>query len=125
MFLSSFHKFKLKIICSAFSPKLFFLIFNILHLHKIYGMHTIFHILTNVIKLVKIEFFRKVLLPMKSNGRYCFCLFYSQDQKPKQNHQIASSREKTRSTQSQTCVKYWGNIICILRNTDVNKSDLK
>ena len=35
-----------KIICSAFSPKLFFLIFNILHLHKILVMHIIFHILT-------------------------------------------------------------------------------
>ena len=52
---------------------------------------------------------------MKPTGRYCFCLFHSQDPKPKRNHQIASSRAKTRSRRSQTCVKYWGNIICILR----------
>ena len=62
---------------------------------------------------------------MKSIWRYCFYLFHSHDPKPKQNHQIASSRAKTRSTQSQTCVKYRGNIICIKRNTVVNTGDLK
>ena len=38
---------------------------------------------------------------------------------------IASSRAKIRSRQSQTCVKYRGNIICIKRKIDVNTSDLK
>ena len=62
---------------------------------------------------------------MKPTGRYCFGHFYSQDPKPKGNHQIASSRGKKRSRRIQTCVKYMGNIICIERNTDVNKSGLK
>ena len=62
---------------------------------------------------------------MKPTGRYCFCLFHSQEPKPKRNHQISSSRVKTRSRRSQTCVKYRGNIICSARNTGVNKSDLK
>ena len=38
---------------------------------------------------------------------------------------MASSRAKTISRQSQTCVKYMGDIICIKRNADVNKSDMK
>ena len=49
---------------------------------------------------------------MKTTWRYCFWFFYSHDQKPKRNHQIAGSRAKTRSRQSQTCVKYRGTIIC-------------
>ena len=62
---------------------------------------------------------------MKSIGRYCFCLFHSHDPKPKWNHQIASSRAKSKSRWSHTCVKYMGNIICIKRNIYVNTSDLK
>ena len=62
---------------------------------------------------------------MKPTWRYCFCLCHSQHPKSKQNHQITSSRAKTRSRRSQTCVKYRGVIICIKRNTDVNTSDLK
>ena len=62
---------------------------------------------------------------MKPTGRYCFCLFHSHDQKLKRNHQIASSREKTKSRQSQTCVRYRDDIIFIRINTDVNTSDLK
>ena len=62
---------------------------------------------------------------MKPTGRYCFCLFHSQDPKPKRNHQIASSRAKIRSRQNQACVKCRGNIICIKRKIDVNTSDLK
>ena len=62
---------------------------------------------------------------MKPTWPYCFCLFHSHDPKPKRNHQIASSRAKTRSRRSQACVKYRGIIICIRRNTDVNTSDLK
>ena len=62
---------------------------------------------------------------MKPTGRYCFCLFHSHDPKPKRNHQIASSRAKTKSKQSQICVKYRGENICSRRNTDVNTSDLK
>ena len=78
-----------------------------------------------VIKWLKIIFFRKVLLPMKPTWRYCFCLFHSHDPKPKQNHQIASSRAKTRSRRSQTCVWYRDIIICIKRNTNVNTNGLK
>ena len=52
---------------------------------------------------------------MKPTERYCFCLFHSHNPKPKRNHQIASSRAKTRSRQSHTCVKYRGNIICELK----------
>ena len=62
---------------------------------------------------------------MNPTGRYSFCLFHLQDLKPKRIHQIASSRAKTRPRQSQTCVKYRGNIIRIKRNTDGNTSDLK
>ena len=62
---------------------------------------------------------------MKPTGRYCFCLFHSHDQKPKRNHQIASSREKTKSRQSQTRVRCRDNIIFIRINTDVNTGDLK
>ena len=63
---------------------------------------------------------------MKPTGRYWFCLFHSQDPKPKRNHQIAISRTKIRSRLSQTCVKYRGNIICIKRKkTDVNTSAKK
>ena len=62
---------------------------------------------------------------MKPNGRDCFFLFQSHDPKPKRNHQIASSKAMRKSRQSQTCVKYRGNIIWIRRNTDVNTSDMK
>ena len=68
---------------------------------------------------------KKGYLPMKPTGRYYFCLFHSHDPKPKRNHQIASSKAKTKSRQSQTCVEYRGYIICIRRNTGVNTSDLK
>ena len=62
---------------------------------------------------------------MKPTRRYCFCLFHSQDPKPKQIHQTANSRSKIRSRQNQTRVKYRGNIICFKRKTDVNTSDLR
>ena len=89
-------------------------------------MNTIFFkIIMTVIKVVKNQIFKKVYLPLKPTGRSCFFLFHSHDPKTKENHQIASSRAKTRSTRSQTCVKYRGNIICIKRNTDVNTHDLK
>ena len=61
---------------------------------------------------------------MKPTGRYWFCLFHSQNQKPKRNHQIAISRAKTRSRLSQICLKYRGNISWIKRKTDVNTSDI-
>ena len=76
---------------------------------------------SHIKKSLKIRFFRKVQHPMKPTGRYCFLfifLFHSQDPKPKPNHQIASSRPKISSRQSQTFVKYMGNIICIKRKTD-------
>ena len=38
---------------------------------------------------------------------------------------MASSRAKTRSTQSHTCMKYEVIIIFSKRNSDVNKGDLK
>ena len=62
-------------------------------------------------------------LPLKPTWRSCF--FHSHNPKPKQNHQIASSRAKTRSTRSQTCVKYRGINVFIKRNSDVNTGDLK
>ena len=37
---------------------------------------------------------------------------------------MVSRRGKTRSTQSQTCVKYRGILPFIKRNTDVNTGDL-
>ena len=78
-----------------------------------------------VIKLVKNQIFKKVYLPLKPTWRSCFFLFHSHDPKPKLNHQISSTRAKTRYTRSQACVKYKGNIIYIKRNTDVNTGDLK
>ena len=88
-------------------------------------MNTIFPLSKTFIKVVKIRFFRKVQLPMKPTGRYCFCLFHRMKKNPKRNHQIASSRAKTRSRQSHTCVRYRDNIVWIRRNTEVNTSDLK
>ena len=88
-------------------------------------MNTIFHILTNAIKVVKNLILQKSLISHETNWTLFFCLFHSQDLKPKRNHQIDSSRAKTRSRRSQICLKFGGNIICIKRNTDVNKSDLE
>ena len=63
---------------------------------------------------------------MKPTGRYCFFLSFSLARpKPKPNHQIASSRAKTRLRRSQTFVKYRGIIISMKRNPDVKQSDLK
>ena len=87
-------------------------------------MNTIFHILTNVIKVVKNQTFQKSLTSHETNQTILFLSLTSQDPKPKWNHQIVSSRAKTKSRQSQTFVNYRGNIIWIKRNTDVNKSDL-
>ena len=77
------------------------------------------------IKVVKNQMFKKVYLALKPTGRSCFFLFYLHDPKPKQNHQISSSRAKIRSIRRQACVKYRGDIICIKRNTDMNAGDLK
>ena len=78
-----------------------------------------------VTKVVKNKIFKKSLTSHETNLTLVFCHFHSHDQKPKRNHQIASSRAKTRSRQSQACVKYRGIIICIKRNTDVNTGDQK
>ena len=102
-------------------------IFHNKNLHYIYVSNTIFHISMTVIKEVKHLIFQESLTSMKPTG-CCFlllCLFHSQDPKPKRNHQTVSSRTKTRSRQSQTCVTYRGNIICNKRNTDVNTRSLK
>ena len=77
------------------------------------------------IKMVKNQIFKKIYLPLKPTWRSCFFLFHWHDPKWKQNHQISTCRAKIRSTQSQTCAKYRGNIICIKRYTDVNTGDLK
>ena len=70
--------------------------------------------------------FQKSLTSYETNlTLFFFFLFYSHDPKPKRKYQIASSRAETRSTQSQTCVKYRGNIIFNKRKTDVNTDDLK
>ena len=62
---------------------------------------------------------------MKPTLRYSFLLFHSYNPLKKFNHQMASSRAKTRSTKSQTCMKYGGIIIFIKRNSDVNTGDRK
>ena len=77
------------------------------------------------IKVVRNQIFKKVYFPLKPTWHSCFFIFHSYDPKQKQNHQISIIRAKIRSTQSQTCVKYRGFIICIKRNTDVNTGDLK
>ena len=77
------------------------------------------------IKEVKNQVLKKSLLSLKTNLTLPFFLFHLYNPKPKQNQQISISRAKIRSTQSQTCVKYRGNIICIKRNTDVNTGNLK
>ena len=69
--------------------------------------------------------FYREMLGLKPTWRSCFFLFHLHDPKPKQNHQISISKAKIRSTQSQTYVKYRGNIMCIKRNTDVSTGDLK
>ena len=50
---------------------------------------------------------KKLFLPTQLDSRI-FCFFHQQDPKPKRIRQRASNRAKTRSTQSQTCVKYRG-----------------
>ena len=62
---------------------------------------------------------------MKPTIRYGFLLFHSYNLKQTRNHQMASSRAKARPTQSHTCVKYWGIIFLIRKNTIVHISDLK
>ena len=57
--------------------------------------------------------FQKVYLPMKPTWRYSFLLFHYDNPPKKLNHQMASSRAKTRSTQGQTCMKYRGIIILL------------
>ena len=73
----------------------------------------------------KISFSNKFNFTLNQLDALVFFLFHTHNQKPKQNHQLYSSRAKTRSTQSQACVKYRGNIICIKRNTDVSTGDQK
>ena len=51
-------------------------------------------------------FIKKALLSRKPIWCYSFLLFHSYNPKQKGNHQMASSRAKARSTQSQTCMKY-------------------
>ena len=82
-------------------------------------------ILRNIKDCHRIGYSKKVYLPLKPTWRSCFFLSHSHNPKPKQNHQISSNRPKTRSTRSQACVKYRGNIIFIKRNTDMNTGDLK
>ena len=62
---------------------------------------------------------------MKLTIRYSFLLFHSYNLKQTRNHQMTSSRAKARPTQSHTCVKYWGIIFLIRKNTIVHISDLK
>ena len=88
-------------------------------------MNTIFHIPTTVIKVVKNKIFQTSLTSHALNWTLLFLYFSLAQPIPKPNHQIASSRAKTRKRRSQTCVKYRGNIICKKRNTDVNTSHLK
>ena len=88
-------------------------------------MNTIFKMSMPFIKEVKNQIFKKIYLSFETNLTLLFFLFHLHDPKPKQKHQISISRAKIRSTQSQTFVKYRGNIICIKRNTDVNTGDLK
>ena len=79
-----------------------------------------------VIKVVKNLIFSISLTSHETNLTLLFfCLFHSHVPKPKQNHQIASSRAKARSIRSQACVKYSGIIICIKRNADVNTGNQK
>ena len=62
---------------------------------------------------------------MKPTWRYSFLLFYLHNPPTKFNHRMASNKAKTRSTQSQTCIKYGGINFFIKRNSDNNKGDLK
>ena len=79
-----------------------------------------------VIKVARNQIFLKSLTFYETNlTLILFLLFHSNNLKQKQNHQMASSRAKATSTQSQTCVKYRGIIIFIKRNIIVNTKDLK
>ena len=62
---------------------------------------------------------------MKPTWPYSFLLFHLNNPPKKFNHRMASSRAKTRSTQSQTCMKYRCIIIFIRKNSDVNTGNLK
>ena len=87
-------------------------LFHIWNLHKIYVFNNIFRKSwlsqkwkKNPIFLKKINFYQPNLTVE------FFLVFHPQDPKPNRIRQIASNRAKTRSTQSQTCVKYRGIII--------------
>ena len=54
-----------------------------------------------------------------------FLLFHSHGSKLLRNHQIASSRAKIRSKQSQTCANHRVIISFIKRNADVHKEFMK
>ena len=64
-------------------------------------------------KCGKRSIFSKILTFFEPDLTVEFLVFHPQDPKPKWIHQIASNRAKTRSTRSQTGVKYRGIIIFI------------
>ena len=126
-----------KIVCARFvnsNCKVFFLHFlfnfekkwfHILNIFLIYVKNTIFKNINDFHKMGWRSDFQKNLPSLYTNLTLLFFLFHWHKPKQKQNHQISTCRAKIRSTRSQTCVKYRGNIIFIKRNTDVNTSDLK
>ena len=136
-FEQAFEKRTKNVFCLHFANsnfKVFFCTFSLIskkkmsylkYLPNLCDEYAVLKIFMTFIKVVKNQIFKKVHLPLKPTWSSCFFLFHRQDPKQKQNHQISTLRANIRSTQSQTCVKYRGNIICIKRNTDVNTGDLK
>ena len=115
MFLSSFSNSNFRVFFPALSLKSLLILFDEYH----------FSYTNDSFKMIRNKIFHKSLTSHETNWTILFLTFHLHDPKPKRNHQIASSRAKTISRQSQTCVNYRGNIICNRKNTGVNTSDLK
>ena len=113
-----------KVIFSHFILNIKNELFHIWNLHKNYMLNNIFFKYPLLSKKMAKNRFFKVRFFMKPIWRYSFLLFYSQNPPKKFNYRMASSRAKTRSTQSQTCMKYRCFIIFIKRYSDVNTGDL-
>ena len=65
-------------------------------------MNTIFENINDDHEVVKNQIFKKIYVSFKLTWRYRFFLFHLHNPKPKQNHEISSSRDKI-NTKSDMC----------------------
>ena len=115
-----------KVIFSHFILNIKKKLFHIWNLHKIYLLNNFFiYILYCHESGQKWTFSKNFNFLWNQLDAIVFCFFTCTTPQKTFYHQMASSRAKTRSTRSQTCMKYGVIIIFIKKNTDVNTGDLK